>query len=81
MFLKMQNQLAYQKSKNQISKDFNYRKWFMSIVLIQLANIKYLHVPGTVLCSRHQGYDHNFSTLIPHCKKKKNYLSNKLQKH
>ena len=52
----------------------------MSIALIHLANIKYLHVPGTVLCSRHQGYDHNFSALIPHCKKK-NYLSNKLQKH
>lgn len=80
MFLKMQNQWVYQnQSKNQISKDFNYGKWFMSVALIHLANIKYFHVPGTVLCSRHQGYHHNFSTLIPHCKK--NYLSNKLQKH
>ena len=58
----------------------------MSIALIHLANIKYLHVPGTVLCSRHQGYDHNFSTLIPHCKKKKityqiNYKSINLLSH
>lgn len=72
----MQNQWAYQKSKNQISKDFNYGKWLMSVALIHLANIKY---SGTVLGSRHQGYLDNFSTLIPHCKK--NYLSNKLQKH
>ena len=48
----------------------------MSVALIHLANIKY---SGTVLGSRHQGYLDNFSTLIPHCKK--NYLSNKLQKH
>ena len=45
----------------------------MSVAVIHWANIKYLHVPGTVLGSRHQGYLHKFSTLIPYCKKKITY--------